>query len=335
MIKKYIKILNKFSVIVFAVVFSFSIISPVFTLAAVTPPLGMATTYAILGDTYTNTSVTTVNGGVGFTTPPAVAPLGTHVNYGSGIPYATAGVDQGTALTLLNSQGCTFNFPAGAINLSTDITHGTIGVYTPGVYCSSGAMDIGGPLLLNGSGTYIFRSAGALTSTVGAVVSLVGTSACDVFWTSIGATTFGANTTFIGTLISNAGITVGANTTWTGRALAFGGTVTSDTDTITTPKCSSIVTGTLTGGIPSGVSGSLSGSVSSDSQRSNGGNGGGGNNGTVLGVSSGSNNPGSVLGATTSSSPGFPNTGFSPVQKNNSWGDFMGLFQNLWKLNIR
>lgn len=99
-------------------------------------------------------------------------------------------------------------------------------------------MNVGGPLTLSGSGTYIFRAVGALDSTAGAVVTLSdGASACDVFWTPSAATTLGANTNFSGTVIDDAGITVGANTTWEGRALAFGGTITTDTDTITVPNC--------------------------------------------------------------------------------------------------
>lgn len=206
-------------------------------LAATTPSLGQTATYMVLSSTYTNTTVTTITGSVGFTTGAAVSPLGVHTNFGSGAPYATAGVDQGGMLTALNGQPCTFTFAVGAINLSTDITHGTAGVYTPGVYCSTGAMDIGGALTLNGSGTYIFRPVGALTSTVGSVITLTGASACNVFWTPSQATTLAANTNFSGTIIDNAGITVGANTTWTGAALAFGGTVTTDTDTLTVPSC--------------------------------------------------------------------------------------------------
>lgn len=212
------------------------------TFAATTPSLGEADSYGVLANTYTNTVAgTTINGDVGFTTGPAEAPGGVHPNYGVGAPYATAGIDQGNALNNLAAQPCTFTFDDGAIDLSTDITHGPVGVYSPGVYCSVGAMNIGGPLTLDGSGTYIFRAVGALTSTAGAVVTLAGASACDVFWTPTAATTLGANTTFSGTVISNAGITVGANTTWAGRALAFSGTVTTDTTTLSTPTC----TGTI------------------------------------------------------------------------------------------
>ncbi|OIP96368.1 hypothetical protein AUK40_05065 [Candidatus Wirthbacteria bacterium CG2_30_54_11] len=217
----------------------FSLTGPVTVLAATTPSLGSATTYAILGSTYTNTTAgTIITGNIGFTTAPAVVPAGVHPYYGSGAPYPAAITDQGNALAGLNAQACTYTFAPGAIDLSTDATHGTIGVYAPGVYCSAGAMDVGGLLTLSGSGTFIFRPDGAFTSTANAIVTLDGASACNVFWTSSEAATLAANTTFVGTIITDAGITVGANTTWSGRALAAGGTVTTDSNTITVPICS-------------------------------------------------------------------------------------------------
>lgn len=114
------------------------LVGPIHVLAATTPSLGLAASYGVLASTYTNTVIgTTINGDVGFTTGPAVVPAGTHTNYGSGAPYATAGADQGTALSALALQDCTFTWGA-AVDLSTDVTHGTVGVYTPGVYCSGG-----------------------------------------------------------------------------------------------------------------------------------------------------------------------------------------------------
>lgn len=209
------------------------------TVAATTPSLGVAASYAILSSTYTNTTAgTTINGDIGFTTAPALAPAGISTNYGSSIPYASAGIDQGTALSALASQACTFTFAPWAIDLSTDTTHGLITVYTPGVYCSIGAMNIGGPLILSGNGTFIFRAVGALNSTVGSVVTVTnGASACDVFWTPTWATTLAATTSFLGIVINDAGITVGASTTWLGSALSFGGTVTTDTTIISVPVC--------------------------------------------------------------------------------------------------
>lgn len=206
--------------------------------AATTPSLGEAASFGVLANTYTNTVAgTTIDGDLGYTTGPATNPVVTGTTHTGDATYNQAGTDQGAALTALASQPCTFTFGGGAIDLSTDTTHGPIGVYEPGVYCSAGAMDIGGPLTLDGAGTYIFRPGGALTSTANATVTLSGASACDVFWTPTQATTLAADTTFHGTVIDDAGITIGANTTWTGRALAFGGTVTTDTNTITAPTC--------------------------------------------------------------------------------------------------
>ena len=237
------KKVNK-TLIVFASLICFMLI--VFGLklakAATTPSLGAAATYGVLAGSYINgSSGTTVNGDVGFATGSPVAPAGIHTNYGSGGPYSTAGTDQGSALTALASQTCTFAFAAGAVDLSTDATHGTAGIYTPGIYCISGAMSVGGPITLVGSGTYIFRSVGALTSAPNAVVTLSGASPCNVFWTPTGATTLAANTIFAGTIISNSGITLSSNNTLTGRALAFGGTVTTDTDSITVPVCTATI----------------------------------------------------------------------------------------------
>lgn len=210
--------------------------------AATSPGLGIADTFSILSSTYTNTvSGTTINGDLGYTAGPAVSPTvngTTHVADGT---YNQAGIDQGTALVALNNQPCSFSFAPGDIDLATDTTHGTLGIYAPGVYCVTGAASVGtAGITLTGAGTYIFRMNGALTSVANSVVSLAsGASACNVWWTPTAATTLGANSTFLGTDISVAGITIGNLATWTGRALAFGGTVTTSRNTINTiPACS-------------------------------------------------------------------------------------------------
>ena len=224
----------------FIVSLAFCLVGPITASAASTPSLGAAATYGVLSDTYTNpTGPTTITGDVGFTTAPAISPLGTHANYGFGTPYSTAGADQATALAALNSGAnatCDFTFAAGAIDLATDTTHvpsfgSIIGEYTPGVYCIDGAVSIGtAGITLNGIGTYIFRSTGALNTVSSSSVTLSGTpvaSACDVFWTPNGAATINANSKFIGTVIpASQDITVYSTTTWSGRALAFGHMVT-------------------------------------------------------------------------------------------------------------
>lgn len=209
--------------------------------AATPPPLGMANSFTILSGTYSNTTPgTTINGDLGYTTPPVTAPTVNGKTYIADATYNQAGIDQGTALSNLDSQPCTFSFAPGAIDLATDTTHGTVGVYDPGVYCISGAASIGGgsTITLTGTGTYIFRMTGALSTTANSIVAVAsGASACSVYWTPGAATTLGANSTFGGTVIDASGITIGNQVVWTGRALAFGGTVTTDSDTISSTAC--------------------------------------------------------------------------------------------------
>ena len=209
--------------------------------AASPPPLGMADSFTILSGTYSNTTPgTTLNGDLGYTTPPVTAPTVNGSTHVADATYNQAGIDQGTALNALNSQPCSFTFAPGAIDLASDTTHGVVGIYAPGVYCISGAASIGGggTITLTGAGTYIFRMTGAFTTTANSVVAVAGgASACSVFWTPGAATTLGANSTFGGTVIDASGITIGNAIIWTGRALAFGGTVSTDSDTVSSSSC--------------------------------------------------------------------------------------------------
>ena len=242
-VKKYFKkVLNKTNAIVLLLIIltPFIFISPRNVYAATTPNLGAAASFSILSGTYSNTAGgTTINGDLGYTTGPAMAPTVNGTIYSPpSSKYSTAGSDQVVALANLNSQACTFTFAPGAVDLAIDTTHGPIGVYAPGVYCMTGAASIGtGGIILSGNGTYIFRIQGALNTVANSKVTLDGASSCDVFWTPSAATTLGANSTFAGTDIDATGITIGSTITWLGKALAFGGTVSTTTDTITAPTC--------------------------------------------------------------------------------------------------
>lgn len=212
--------------------------------AATSPGIGAANSFSILSSTYVNTGGTTsLSSDLGYTTGPNTAPTVLGATHVADATYNQAGIDQGNGLSALNSQPCSFTFAPGPIDLASDTTHGPIGVYTPGVYCISGAADIGGgatgSITLTGAGTYIFRMDGALTSSASSKVFLAGgASACDIWWTPTQATTLGANTTFAGTNIDASGITIGDTVHWQGQALAFGGTVSTFNDTITSPVCS-------------------------------------------------------------------------------------------------
>lgn len=215
----------------------FSFFGSTVTLAATTPSLGTAATYGILTYNYDRNGnpPPILTGNFGYTTisgssnPPAVS--GT-TNIGDGA-YNQAGVDQATALADLNNQPCTFTFPAGNVDLATDTSHGALGVYTPGVYCTgsypSNATIGAAGITLSGNGTYIFRIHGLLSTAAHSVVSLEnGASACDVFWTPDQGPvlpSFGYASTFVGTDIDPGAVTINDNVTWNGRILAYNGIV--------------------------------------------------------------------------------------------------------------
>ncbi|MCE9586298.1 DUF3494 domain-containing protein [Candidatus Uhrbacteria bacterium] len=231
--------------------------APFAALAATTPSLGTAASYAVLGKTFNNTTIangTAIYGDMGYVTFPGVAVYTTGTTHLNDAAFLQAGIDQHAASAALDAQACTFTFP-GAVDLATDVSHGALGVYTPGVYCSAGNMSIGGggTISLSGAGTFIFRPSGTLTTTdFSTATTTNGASACDIFWTPhvppvLASTVIGSNATFVGTVIEpvgpvNSDITVGGGTKWVGRALAFDWTVTTNPIilkyiTITAPTC--------------------------------------------------------------------------------------------------
>ncbi|HET7145465.1 MAG TPA: ice-binding family protein [Anaerolineales bacterium] len=117
---------------------------------------------------------------------------------------------------------------------------------TPGVYDLTSNFT-GGTLTINGPGVYIFRSASNLTDPGNSTVTLVGADPCNIFWQVVANISFGANSTMVGTFISQTATIAFANgTTLNGRAIALGaGQVTLDNNTFTTPVCA---TTTATGG---------------------------------------------------------------------------------------
>lgn len=235
------KTVNKLSLtVIFTSIFTFIILSQFSVFAGISPALNTADTFWVLSSTYTNTIAwTTINGDIWYTTPPAMTPIFSGTLHVVDSIYSQAGINQASALADLNSQGCTFNFAPWAIDLSTDTTHGPIGVYGSWVYCINWAASIWAWwITLDGTWTYIFRITWALTTVANSSINVMnGASSCDIFWTPTDATTFWANTEFRWNIIDNAGITMWANSTLLWRALAFGWTITTDQNTITTPTC--------------------------------------------------------------------------------------------------
>jgi Ice-binding-like/IPTL-CTERM motif len=230
--------------------FAASLLASAPALAQTAPNLGSTSTFGVVSGTFTNANTapqTIINGNVCFTTGPTTPPLTINGTTSTPCPPQT-GLDQGLALANLNGQACT-SLGAGAITLDSVIIGGPPGTIPPGCYSSGGAMNVtlSTTVTLNGAGVYIFRPGGALNTGANSSVILAGGAcASDVYWAPVAATTLGANAalsptpTFVGNILDAAGISIGHFANLTGRALAFGGTVLTDANTITVPTCAAI-----------------------------------------------------------------------------------------------
>src|SRR6185437_1027391 len=233
---------------------------------SVTTVLGTANTYVILSGSVITNGVPSqlVTGDTGhvstLSAPFAYINGSDHVGAGTVGTLTSASTPLGDEHAELVSIGtwngvtntgfaCTFTFINGTINLATDTTHGTIGVYTPGVYCINGAASIGtAGITLDGTGNYIFKMSGALTSVTGSNVTLAnGATANNVFWAPVGGASLGANTQFSGTILSGAAaITTGANDIVQGRLISESAvTIGAGANTFASPFAGP--TGTVTG----------------------------------------------------------------------------------------
>ncbi len=262
---KKIKKISIVAVLAIALVLGFT--GPSLIQAATTPTLGTASTFGVLSSTFTNSNTspyTIVTGDIGYTVAgaPVTAPITvTGTLHPEDATFTSAGTAQNNALSNLNSQSCTtITGPLDAIIIGTNAP----GVFPPGCYTMATdliiTLNTSITLDLTATGavgnTWIFKSTGGgLTTGADSFVTLAhGASACNVFWAPVAATNIGAytgalpNTTklFIGTIIDAAGINLGHFANLSGQALAFGGTVTTDANTITVPSCAAPSTITVT-----------------------------------------------------------------------------------------
>ncbi|MDT8410125.1 MAG: ice-binding family protein [Wenzhouxiangellaceae bacterium] len=217
-------------------------------LAQTAPNLGSTSPFAIVSETFSNTTAgTVVNGNVCFTTGPAVDPT---INGAEETPCdPQKGIDQSAARAELDEQAC-MSLDTGAVALNgVTIGANPPGIFPPGCYSSGGAMTIatGTTITLSGNGVYIFRPGGSLDPAANSgVVMANGACTNNVFWTPAGGTTIGANAAFVGTVFrgtaAGLSITLGDSASFVGRALAFGSTVTTANNTIAVPEeCGAII----------------------------------------------------------------------------------------------
>ena len=189
---------------------------------AQTPNLASAETFGVLvASSITNAGATTVNGDVG------VGPGGTITG-----PAITVDEDsrihEGDAAAAQALLDASEVFDAlGALPCTMDLSGQNLGGQSlpPGVYCfGANATLSGAPLTLTGTGPWIFKVAGTLTTTASVDVS-GSTQDCDgssVFWRVGGGSGIGAGTTFVGNLLSQTGTIAGAAANIDGRLIGIG-----------------------------------------------------------------------------------------------------------------
>jgi hypothetical protein len=110
----------------------------------------------------------------------------------------------------------------------------------PGLYKSTGTLNITGDLTLDGQGdanaVFIFQVASQLTTAPGSKVILIGdATAANIFWQVGTSAALATTTQFKGTILADQSVSLATGATLDGRAMARIGAVTLDANRIITP----------------------------------------------------------------------------------------------------
>ena len=205
------------------------------TNTASSPNLGVLTEFSVLGGAaVTNTGPTITTGKVGVSPgtsltgfPPGDAGGGTHIND----DIAIAAQDKALKVFGVLDQPCDVTLGAGLVEL------GGMSL-VPGVYCA-GSFGLNGTLTLTGGAeeVYIFKS--ATTLIIGSGSEVVGGDPCSVWWRVGSSATLGTNSSFIGNVFSQTGVSaMETGATLDGMFIGLEAvTVTLDSNTISAPIC--------------------------------------------------------------------------------------------------
>jgi Ice-binding-like/Putative Ig domain len=193
------------------------------------PPLRSAASFVVLGNSsVTNTGASRVTGNVGTSPGDAVTGLSSGMFRLGDVRRDDALArearrDSDAAGDEVSREPCDVVLADAALGGKT---------VRGGVYCfASPDVQLDGTLLLDAAGdrdaVWIFRIAGTLTTGSDAQVLVVGSGYDgNVFWSTGGAATLGARTSFIGNLFAGTNVTLREGASISGRAFARTGSVT-------------------------------------------------------------------------------------------------------------
>ena len=211
-------------------------------LAQTAPTLGSAQSFAVLGSsTVTNTGSTILNGDLG------VSPGAAITGFPPGVVNGTVHNADAVAAQARNDANGAYNSlavqPCNTILSGQDLGGLTL---TPGVYCFASSAQLTGTLTLNAEGNpnalFIFKIGSTLTTAANASVTLVnGATACNVYFQVGSSATLGTGTQFAGSILALASVGLNSNASITGRAIGLNGAVTLDTNMVSVPTCSGVM----------------------------------------------------------------------------------------------
>ncbi len=211
--------------------------------------LGTAGSFAVLGgQAVSNTGPSVITGDLGVNPGNAV----------TGFPPGTVNgaVHAGDAVAAQAQSDTTIAYDVAAGEAPTaDLTGTDLGglVLTPGVYRFAASAQLTGPLTLDAQGNpnaaFVFQVGSSLTTASASSVQLVnGAAPCNVTWQVGASATLGTDTQFVGDILALTSVTATTSADLIGRALARNGSVTLDTNTVTTPTCAPPAGGGAGGG---------------------------------------------------------------------------------------
>ncbi|KAI5778044.1 hypothetical protein EDC01DRAFT_758988 [Geopyxis carbonaria] len=192
---------------------------------ALPPSRGAAAGFCAFSDrSMTNSGSTSCTGNMAIS-PAASGYSGLCPTYVTGTCYAGTGT---TEVAVANAASALYADLATATGTPTAPELGGV-TLTPGTYSFTGDAYISGAgtLTLNGAGTYIFKVASGLSTTVGSTVLLTnGATSCNVFWRVFASATIGGSTAMHGTVVAMDGITMGTSASLTGNLFALNAGIT-------------------------------------------------------------------------------------------------------------
>jgi hypothetical protein len=226
--------------------------------AAKAPPLGAASSFAVLGGArVANAGGSVIRGDLGVSPGTAVAGFlpgkvidGTIRTAGAGATQAQR--DAGVAAAELAAQPCNLRL------VGQDLGGQTL---TPGVYCfPSAPARLTGELILDAQGdpdaVFVFQVGTTLTTAGRSTVRVVNSgqqgdeanptaatrsqrraTLCNVYWLVGDSASLGRESAFVGTIIAQAEISAGTNADVYGRALSRTGAVSLDSSVVEIPVC--------------------------------------------------------------------------------------------------